>query len=52
MTTIMMVAGMIPAVFASGAGSAFRATMAIALICGLIASTLLSLVLSYLWFIS
>ncbi|WP_077473738.1 efflux RND transporter permease subunit [Rodentibacter trehalosifermentans] len=44
MTTIAMVAGMVPAVFASGAGAAFRAPMAIAVICGLIASTLLSLV--------
>lgn len=30
--------------FASGAGAAFRAPMAVAVICGLIASTLLSLV--------
>ncbi|MDE4013571.1 efflux RND transporter permease subunit [Glaesserella parasuis] len=44
MTTIAMVAGMFPAVFASGAGAAFRAPMAIAVICSLIASTLLSLV--------
>lgn len=44
MTTIAMVAGMVPAVFASGAGAAFRAPMAIAVICGLTASTLLSLV--------
>ncbi|MBF0827971.1 efflux RND transporter permease subunit [Muribacter muris] len=44
MTTIAMVAGMIPAVFAGGAGAAFRAPMAIAVICGLTASTLLSLV--------
>ena len=44
MTTIAMVAGMIPAVFAGGAGAAFRASMAVAVICGLIASTLLSLV--------
>lgn len=36
--------GQIPAVFASGAGAAFRAPMAVAVICGLIASTLLSLV--------
>lgn len=43
MTTIAMVAGMVPAVFASGAGAVFRAPMAIAVICGLIASTLLSL---------
>ncbi|WP_443090939.1 efflux RND transporter permease subunit [Basfia succiniciproducens] len=44
MTTIAMVAGMIPAVFAGGASAAFRAPMAIAVICGLTASTLLSLV--------
>lgn len=44
MTTIAVVAGMIPAVFAGGAGAAFRASMAVAVICGLIASTLLSLV--------
>ncbi|ULJ68530.1 efflux RND transporter permease subunit [Wielerella bovis] len=44
MTTIAMVAGMLPAVFASGAGAAFRAPMAIAVICGLITSTLLSLI--------
>lgn len=44
MTTIAMVAGMLPAVFASGSGAAFRAPMAVAVICGLIASTLLSLV--------
>lgn len=44
MTTIAMAAGMLPAVFASGSGAAFRAPMAVAVICGLIASTLLSLV--------
>ncbi|OOH88614.1 ABC transporter permease [Pasteurellaceae bacterium 15-036681] len=44
MTTIAMIAGMIPAVFASGAGAAFRAPMAIAVIGGLISSTLLSLI--------
>lgn len=44
MTTIAMVAGMLPAVFASGSGAAFRAPMAIAVIGGLITSTLLSLV--------
>ena len=44
MTTIAMVAGMVPAVFASGAGAVFRAPMAITVICGLTASTLLSLV--------
>ncbi|MDG2955347.1 efflux RND transporter permease subunit [Bisgaard Taxon 10/6] len=44
MTTIAMVAGMVPAVFASGAAAAFRAPMAVAVIFGLTASTLLSLV--------
>lgn len=44
MTTIAMVTGMLPAIFASGSGAAFRASMAVAVICGLIASTLLSLV--------
>ena len=39
-----MVAGTFPAVFASGAGAAFRAPMAVAVIFGLTASTLLSLV--------
>ncbi|MDG2950518.1 efflux RND transporter permease subunit [Exercitatus varius] len=39
-----MVAGMVPSVFASGAGAAFRAPMAVAVIFGLTASTLLSLV--------
>ena len=44
MTTIAMIAGMAPAVFASGSGAAFRATMSVAVIYGLAASTLLSLV--------
>lgn len=44
MTTIAMAAGMVPAVFASGADAGFRAPMAIAVIGGLITSTLLSLV--------
>ncbi len=44
MTTIAMVAGMVPAVFAGGSGAAFRAPMAVAVIFGLIASTLLSLI--------
>ena len=44
MTTIAMVAGMLPAVFAGGSGAAFRAPMAVAVICGLTASTLLSLI--------
>ncbi|MEN5089150.1 efflux RND transporter permease subunit [Pseudomonas protegens] len=45
MTTIAMVAGMLPAVFSSGADAGFRAPMAVAVIGGLITSTLLSLVL-------
>jgi multidrug efflux pump subunit AcrB len=44
MTTIAMVAGMIPSALALGEGGAFRAPMAIAVIGGLIASTVLSLV--------
>jgi multidrug efflux pump subunit AcrB len=44
MTTIAMVAGMAPAALALGAGGEFRAPMAIAVIGGLIVSTLLSLV--------
>ena len=44
MTTIAMVAGMMPAVFAGGSGAAFRSAMAVAVICGLTASTLLSLI--------
>lgn len=44
MTTIAMAAGMVPAVLSSGADSGFRAPMAIAVIGGLITSTLLSLV--------
>ncbi|MGO4624275.1 efflux RND transporter permease subunit [Ensifer sp. 2YAB10] len=44
MTTIAMVAGMVPAVIGVGAGAAFRAPMAIAVIGGLITSTALSLV--------
>ena len=44
MTTLAMVAGMVPAVFADGSGDGFRAVMAITVISGLIASTLLSLV--------
>jgi multidrug efflux pump subunit AcrB len=43
MTTIAMVAGMIPSALALGAGGEFRSPMAIAVIGGLIASTLLSL---------
>ena len=44
MTTIAMVAGMLPSALALGEGGAFRAPMAIAVIGGLITSTLLSLV--------
>jgi multidrug efflux pump subunit AcrB len=44
MTTIAMVAGMVPSAFASGEGGEFRAPMAIAVIGGLLVSTVLSLV--------
>jgi hydrophobe/amphiphile efflux-1 (HAE1) family protein len=44
MTTIAMAAGMLPSAMALGAGGDFRAPMAIAVIGGLITSTLLSLV--------
>lgn len=44
MTTIAMIAGMVPAVLSSGADASFRAPMAVAVIGGLITSTLLSLV--------
>ena len=44
MTTIAMVAGMVPSAFALGMGGEFRAPMAIAVIGGLLVSTLLSLV--------
>ncbi len=44
MTTIAMVAGMLPAALGIGAGAAFRRPMAIAVIGGLLSSTLLSLV--------
>jgi multidrug efflux pump subunit AcrB len=43
MTTVAMVAGMLPSAFAIGAGGEFRAPMAIAVIGGLIVSTVLSL---------
>lgn len=45
MTTLAMAAGMLPTALALGEGSEFRAPMAIAVIGGLISSTLLSLVL-------
>ena len=44
MTTIAMAAGMMPSALAIGAGGEFRAPMAIAVIGGLLLSTLLSLV--------
>jgi len=44
MTTIAMVGGMLPAAIGGGSGGEFRAPMAIAVIGGLISSTLLSLV--------
>jgi hydrophobic/amphiphilic exporter-1 (mainly G- bacteria), HAE1 family len=44
MTTIAMVAGMIPSAIAFGEGGEFRAPMAIAVIGGLLVSTVLSLV--------
>ena len=44
MTTIAMTAGMIPSALAIGDGGEFRAPMAIAVIGGLLLSTLLSLI--------
>jgi multidrug efflux pump subunit AcrB len=44
MTTIAMAAGMLPSAMALGAGGEFRAPMAIAVIGGLLVSTMLSLV--------
>ena len=44
MTTIAMVAGMVPALLSTGADAGFRAPMAVAVIGGLITSTLLSLI--------
>src|SRR5690606_15896681 len=41
MTTLAMVAGMAPTLFLSGADAGFRAPMAVAVIGGLISSTLL-----------
>ncbi len=43
MTTIAMIAGMAPSAFGIGAGAEFRSPMAIAVIGGLLVSTLLSL---------
>ncbi len=45
MTTVAMVAGMLPTALALGSGSEFRRPMAIAVIGGLISSTALSLIL-------
>ena len=45
MTTVAMIAGMLPTALALGSGSEFRRPMAIAVIGGLISSTALSLVL-------
>ncbi|MGC5700444.1 efflux RND transporter permease subunit [Pseudomonas sp. NFXW11] len=45
MTTLAMIAGMVPAMLVSGADAGFRAPMAVAVIGGLVTSTLLSLVL-------
>jgi hydrophobe/amphiphile efflux-1 (HAE1) family protein len=45
MTTMAMAAGMLPTALAIGAGGEFRAPMAIAVIGGLISSTVLSLIL-------
>ena len=44
MTTLAMVAGMLPSAFAYGDGGEFRAPMAIAVIGGLLVSTVLSLI--------
>ena len=44
MTTLAMIFGMLPTALALGAGSEFRAPMALAVIGGLITSTLLTLV--------
>jgi hypothetical protein len=44
MTSIAMIAGMLPTTFGIGAGAAFRMPMATAVIGGLLTSTLLSLV--------
>jgi hypothetical protein len=44
MTTIAMAAGMLPSAYAVGDGGEFRAPMAIAVIGGLLVSTVLSLV--------
>ena len=45
MTTVAMVAGMLPAALGTGGDSGFRAPMGVAVIGGLITSTLLTLVI-------
>lgn len=45
MTTMAMVAGMLPVIFSTGAGASLRLPMAVAVMGGLIVATLLSLVL-------
>ena len=45
MTTIAMVAGMVPTALGHGDGGEFRAPMAIAVIGGLIVSTMLTLII-------
>lgn len=45
MTSMAMIAGMLPLIFGLGAGNAFREPMAVAVIGGLVASTSLSLLL-------
>ena len=44
MTTIAMAAGMVPSALSLGIGGEFRAPMAVAVIAGLLVSTLLSLI--------
>ncbi|WP_256997562.1 efflux RND transporter permease subunit [Gloeobacter morelensis] len=44
MTTIAMIAGMLPIALGIGAGSEFRSPMAVAVVGGLLSSTLLTLV--------
>jgi hypothetical protein len=44
MTTIAMIGGMLPSAYGVGSGGEFRSPMAIAVIGGLMSSTLLSLV--------
>ncbi len=51
MTSMAMIAGMLPLVLGFGAGNAFREPMAVALIGGLIASTVLSLLFVPLFYV-